>query len=194
MDNFVDPSSVKNHYNMTSSNHLFQAPEHNGAVSNIRDKVGNAYAATPYKLTSDGPSLFGETVRRDMVGHIHKSTPLNEVFFSEDNIVNIQKGIQEQVFRMSGNKYQVGPQDVQQVKIIMRSYYLMYSQNNSAMVAEELADLNSRVIGYASAKVYSEVDFHQFYITDLEDFAPPIANPMNSSVYGTRTGELKSFF
>jgi hypothetical protein len=95
---------------------------------------------------------------------------------------------------MSGNKYQVGPQDVQQVKIIMRSYYLMYSQNNSAMVAEELADLNSRVIGYASAKVYSEVDFHQFYITDLEDFAPPIANPMNSSVYGTRTGELKSFF
>ena len=58
----------------------------------------------------------------------------------------------------------------------------------------ELADLNSRVIGYAAAKVYSEVDFPQFYLKDLEDFAPPIANPMNVGVYGTRTGELKSFF
>ena len=191
---FVDPESVQSHYNMTSSNHLFQAPQHNGAVSNIRDKVGNAYAATAYRLTSNQESLFGETVRRDMVGHIHKSTPLNEVFFSEANIATIQKGIQEQVSRMSGNKYHVDIQDEQQVKIIMRSYYLMYSENNGAMVAQELADLNSRVIGYAAAKVYSEVDFHQFYISDLEDFAPPIANPMNSSVYGTRTGELKSFF
>ena len=191
---FVDPQSVKSHYNMTSSNHLFPAPQHNGPVSNIRDVEGNAYAAMPYKSTPQGQSLFGETVRRDMIGHIHKSTPLNEVFFSEANIEKIQKDIQEQVFRMSGNKYQIGPQDEQQLKIIMRSYYLMYSKNNGNAVAEELADLNSRVVGYSAAKVYSEVDFHQFYISDLEEFAPPIANPMNVGVRGTRTGELKSFF
>lgn len=191
---FVDPLSVKSHYNMTSSNHLFPAPQHNGHVSNIRDTAGNAYAAVPYKSTPQGQSLFGETVRRDMVGHIHKSTPLNEVFFSEANIEKIQKDIQEQVYRMSGNKYQIGPQDEQQLKIIMRSYYLMYSKNNGNAVPEELADLNSRVVGYSAAKVYSEVDFHQFYISDLEEFAPPIANPMNVAVHGTRTGELKSFF
>jgi hypothetical protein len=33
-----------------------------------------------------------------------------------------------------------------------------------------------------------------FYRKDIEDFAPAIANPSNVSVYGTRTGELKSFF
>ena len=32
------------------------------------------------------------------------------------------------------------------------------------------------------------------YRKDIEDFAPPIANPMNVHVYGTRYGELKSFF
>ena len=80
------------------------------------------------------------------------------------------------------------------VKINMRSYYLMFAENNPNNVAAELADLNSRVIGYASAKVYSEADFHIFYCNDIEDFAPPIANPMNPHVYGTRTGELKSFF
>jgi hypothetical protein len=196
MDNsaFVDPQSVKSRYNMTSSNHLFGAPQHNGPVSNIRDTAGNAYATVAYKSTPQGQSLFGETVRRDLVGHIHKSTPLNEVFFSEANIDKIQKDIQEQVYRMSGNKYRVDKQDEQQLKLIMRSYYLMYSKNNDNAVAEELADLNSRVTGYSAGKVYSEVDFHEFYIADLEDFAPPIANPMNVGVRGTRTGELKSFF
>jgi len=194
MDNPIEPESVKNHYNMTSSSHLYGAPKHGGRVPNILDKAGNGYASSAYRNTSDAPSLFGETIRRDMVGHIHQSTPLNEIFFSQGNIETIQKGIQEQVNRMSGNKYQIGPQDEQQVKIIMRSYYLMYSENNTAQIKEELDDLNGRVIGYASAKVYSEVDFHQFYLKDLEEFAAPIANPMNVGVYGTRTGELKSFF
>jgi hypothetical protein len=33
-----------------------------------------------------------------------------------------------------------------------------------------------------------------FYRKDLEEFAPAIANPVNTQVYGTRYGELKSFF
>jgi hypothetical protein len=194
MDKFVDPTSVEARYNMTSSNHLYPAPKHSGAVANILDKEGNAYASTAYKLTASNPPIFGETIRRDMVGHLHKSTPLNEVFFSQANIETIQKGIHDQVYQMSGNKYSIDKQDEQQIKIIMRSYYLMYSKSNNAQVADELADLNSRVIGYSAAKVYSEVDFHQFYLKDLQDFAPPIANPMNAGVRGTRTGELKSFF
>jgi len=94
---------------------------------------------------------------------------------------------------MSNGKYRVGRQSDVELRLIMRSYYLMYGKNGPN-VAEDLADLNARVVGYAAAKVYSEVDFHQFYIDDIQDFAPPIANPMNPHVYGTRTGELKSFF
>jgi len=71
---------------------------------------------------------------------------------------------------------------------------LMYAKNNAAQVAEELAELNGRVVGFSAAKIYSEADFHEFYLKDLQEFAPPIANPMNVGVYGTRTGELKSFF
>jgi hypothetical protein len=190
----IEEPNVQSHYNMTSSNHLYPAPEHGGRVPNILDKATNSYASAAYRNTTEGPSIFGETTRRDMVGHIHTSTALNELFFSKGNIETIQKGVQEQVYRMSGNKYHVGPQDEQQIKIVMRSYYLMYSENNASQIKEELDSLNSRVIGYAAAKVYSEVDFHQFYLKDLQDFAPPIANPMNPHVYGTRTGELKSFF
>jgi hypothetical protein len=191
---FVDPNSVKSHYNMTSSNHLFGSPQHGGRVPNIRDKEGNAKASVPYLSTPSCPSLFGDTMQRDLIGHLQKPTPLSMVFFSEANVDALQKSIQDQVYRMSGNKYHIDRQDDQQLKIIMRSYYLMYAKNNDANVSGELADLNGRVIGYSSAKVYSEVDFNQFYVADLEEFAPPIANPMNVGVYGTRTGELKSFF
>ena len=95
---------------------------------------------------------------------------------------------------MSGNRYRVDRQSDDEVKIIMRSYYLSFAENNPLTIAQDLESLNRRVIGYASAKVYSEVDFHMFYLKDLQDFAPPIANPMNVKVFGTRTGELKSFF
>jgi predicted glutamine amidotransferase len=182
---FVDPLSVENKYNMTSSNHLFPAPQHNGAVPNIRDKAGNAYASVAYKLTPQSDGIFGDSIRRDMVGHLHKSTILNEIFFSADNIAKIQQDIREQVLLMSSNKYHIDNQDEQQLKIIMRSYYLMYSENNDQKVSEELASLNKRVVGYAAAKVFSEVDFYEFYVKDIEEFAAPIANPMNVGVRGT---------
>jgi hypothetical protein len=190
----IEDPHVENRYNMTSTSQQYPAPVHNGAVSNINDPSLRDFAARPYKLYSDGPALFGQTNRWDMVGHIHKETPLNQVFFSQDNLDKLQADIQAQVLLMSGGKYHIDRQNDDDLKLIMRSYYLMFSQNNPSAVASELADLNSRVVGYAAAKVYSEVDFHMFYRSDLEDFAPPIANPMNPHVYGTRTGELKSFF
>jgi hypothetical protein len=189
---FVDPKSVESRYNMTSSKHLYPGTKMTGTVPNIRDNSG--YASEAYKLTPTGIHLFGETNRQDLVGHMHKATPLNEVFFSEANMDKLQKEIADQVRMMSGGTYTIGRQDDQQLKLIMRSYYLMYGQNNPANVAGELEDLNRRVIGYASGKIYSEVDFHQFYLKDLEQFPEPIANPTNVGVYGTRTGELKSFF
>jgi hypothetical protein len=191
---FVDPGSVQNRYNMTSSKHLYPGTKMTGPVPNILDREGKSYAAEAYKLTPTGIHLFGDTNRQDLVGHLHKATPLNEVFFSEANMDTLQKDIAEQVRMMSGGKYTIGRQDDQQLKFIMRSYYLMYGQNNPANVAGELEDLNRRVVGYAAGKIYSEVDFHQFYLKDLEQFPDPIANPTNVGVYGTRTGELKSFF
>lgn len=190
----IQEPNVQNRYNMTSSNHLFPAPQHNGRVPNILDSQGNAYASSAYRRTAEGASIFGTTTRQDMIGHLHKATPLNEVFFSDANINKIQDDIREQVHIMSGGKYSIDRQSDEQVKIIMRSYYLMHAQNNPLQVADELLALNKMVVGYAAAKIYSEVDFHKFYLNDLQEFAPPIANPTNVGVYGTRTGELKSFF
>lgn len=193
LEQIQDPR-VENRYNLTSTSAQYPAPKHGGRVPNINDPALQECSARPYKLYADGKPIDGFTNRFDMVGHIHKPTPLNEVFFSEDNIEKLQLEIKNQVLLMSGNKYVIDRQNDDDLKIIMRSYYLSFAKNNPLTVAEELEDLNRRVIGFCAGRVYSEVDFHMFYRKDLEEFAPPIANPMNSSVYGSRTGELKSFF
>jgi len=193
LEKIQDPH-VENRYNMTSTSKQYPPPANGGYCPNINDPATKDFAARPYSLYSPGPALFGDTHRQDLVGTQHKETPLNVVFFSQDNINHIQKAVRDQVYLMSGNKYNIDKQNEDDIKIIMRSYYLMYAKNNPKMISEELEDLNRRTIGYVSGKVYSEVEFYIFYRKDIESFAPPIANPTNVHVYGSRSNELKSFF
>lgn len=191
LESIQDPH-VENRYNMTSTSKQYPAPAHGGRIPNFNDPQPTAgMTFKPYK---DGPPIAGHDMRTDLVGRQYKATPLNMVFFSKSNLDLLQDKIAEHVWLMSNKKYRIDRQSDDDIQIIMRSYYLMFGENNDARVAEELEDLNRRVIGYVSAKVYSEVEFYQFYRKDIEEFAPPIAAPMNTQVYGTRTGELKSFF
>lgn len=190
--NFVKPEEVENRYNMTSTSKQFPAPQHSGRVPNINDpELQNYTTPSLYKNTTP---IFGNNMREELVGHLHKPTSLNETFFSTSNLDLLQSRIQEQVFQMSGSKHRIDRQNDDDLKLIMRSYYLMFGKNDPTRVSENLEDLNARVVGYASAKIFSELDFYLFYRKDIEDFAPPIANPMNVHVYGTRSGELKTFF
>jgi hypothetical protein len=185
---------VENRYNLTSTSQQYPAPQHGGRVPNINAPASIAFAARPHSLYKEGKPVFVDDAREDLIGHQHTKTPLNVVFFSQSNIDYIHNEIINQVSLMSGGKYNISRQGDDEVRIIMRSYYLMFARNDPYKVAQELDELNKRVIGYAAAKVYSEVDFHAFYMKDLEDFAPAIANPINPKHYGSEPGELKSFF
>ena len=179
---------------MTSTSKQYPGYHTSGPVSAIADPKFNESAARPYFQQDTRPPIFDPNPRQDLIGHIHQESSLNKVFFSESNIENLQTKIQDQVSAMSGGKFKIDKQNPDDLMIIMRSQYLMFGQNNESTVAEDLEGLNRRVVGYAAAKIYSEVDFYQFQIKDIETFAPPIANPTNVHVQGSRTGELKSFF
>jgi len=76
----------------------------------------------------------------------------------------------------------------------MRSYYLQYAQNNPAKLQEELDELNKRVVNFCANRIAVEVEAYRFYRKDIMDFPAPIALPIDTHIYGTRTGELKTFF
>jgi hypothetical protein len=116
---------------------------------------------------------------------------LNKVFFSQGNIDNLQSQIQSAVFSMVGAR--IDRQSDDDLMLIMRSYYLQYARNGPK-VAEELAELNNRVVNFASNRIAVEVEAYRYYRKDILDFPAPIEHPLDTHIYGTRTGELKSFF
>lgn len=190
----ISIQQVGNRYNATSTSQQYPAPQHGGRVPNINSASALEFSSRPHGMYAEGKPVFTDDAREDLIGHQHGKTPLNTVFFSQSNIAHVHSQIQDQVSLMSDGKYKIDKQGDDEVRIVMRSYYLMFARNDPNQVAQELDELNRRVIGYCAAKVFSEVDFHMFYMKDLEDFAPPIANPINTAVMGTRVGELKSFF
>ena len=171
---------------------IANAPKHTGRLPLSGDEERSTLP--PYTLTAQEPYVVPSRVAEKMQ-YRHESTPLNSVFFSEDNIENLQGAIASAVFQMSGTKrYVIGRQSDADLKTIMRSYYLQYAQNDPSRVAEELELLNNRVIGYSANNILVEIESYKYYLKDIMDFPAPIERPVMTNIYGTRTGELKSFF
>jgi hypothetical protein len=180
--------SIEQHFNITSR--VFPEPPSAGLVPDIRKH--DPYIQKIYANQPQTPHIFGDSLRKELVGKMHKSTSLNEAFFSQENVEYLHSEIQNQVLAMSGKR--ISRQSDTQLFLIMRSYYLTYANNNASLVQQELDDLNARVIGFAATRIYSEVDFHEYYLDDLQNGIMPIANPTNVKVYGTHRDEFKSFF
>lgn len=168
------------------------APKHTGRLPLSGDEEKSTLPA--YTLTAQEPYVVPTRVAEQMQ-YRHESTPLNTIYFSEANIENLQGSIASSVLMMSGAKrYVIGPQNEADLKTVMRSYYLQYAQNDPARVSEELELLNNRVIGWCANNILVEIEAYKYYRKDIEDFPAPIERPVMTNIYGTRTGELKSFF
>jgi hypothetical protein len=179
-------ASLSDFYTKTA---IPNAPKHTGRLplSGVEEKM----SVPPAVLYAPEPYMVPDAVS-EQIQYRHNNTPLNTVFFSQSNIDKLQADIQTAVLGMVNAS--IDRQSDSDLLLIMRSYYLQYAQNNPSRVAEELEELNQRVVHFASNRIAVEVEAYRYYRKDIMDFPAPIANPMDVKIYGTRTGELKSFF
>lgn len=165
------------------------APKHTGRLplSGAEEYKGvpkaELYAPEPYLV----PNNVAEQIQ-----YRHADTPLNRLFFSQGNIDKLQADIQTAVLQMVNAK--IDRQSDSDLMLVMRSYYLQYAQNNPSKLQEELDELNKRVVNFCSNRIAVEVEAYRYYRKDIMDFPAPIALPIDTHIYGTRTGELKTFF
>ena len=120
-------------------------------------------------------------------------TPLSNLFFSKENIDNIQNGLRAGVFKRSNGQYTIGVQDCDVLKIVMRSTFLQYSANQKTNIKEQVEQLNQMVLNYCIQQVYSEAQGYIKYIYDASTLVVPIAHP----VMGDNTDrqlEFKTWF
>jgi hypothetical protein len=185
-DSFPWATSLSDFYTQTA---IPNAPKHTGRLP-LSDQE-TRLSVPPAVLFAPEPSMASSMVKEN-IQYRHTNTSLNTQFFSPENVNVIQEQIRATVARMVNA--QIDRQSDSDLMMVMRSYYLTYAKNIPGNEAQELAELNERVVAFSSNRIAVEVEAYRYYRKDILDFPDPIARPIDTQIYGTRTGELKSFF
>ena len=108
-------------------------------------------------------------------------TMLSKAYFSQNNIQVLQNGIRDGVYRMSNGQYEIGQQDCDTLKIIMRSIFLQYSANKPTNIYEQVNELNKMVLDYCIPQVFGEAQGYRQYLKDASTMYTPIPPPVLST-------------
>jgi Family of unknown function (DUF5761) len=124
----------------------------------------------------------------DMLRGNWEQNTLSQTFFSPKNIRILQNSIRKEVFDRSGEKkYVIDDQSVDELKMIMRGIYYQYARNLDTNIAEQVKDLNDKVVDWSAPHILSAVDHYHYYINDISHMPVPMQQPQNISRAGTRS-------
>ena len=146
----------------------------NGRI-NIKDDIYEPKTAV-FTHADSIPTKEYTSYRDAMTGNWYNTT-LSNAFFSKENIAILQNEIRAGVHRLSNGQYIIGPQDSDELKIIMRAMFLQYSKNLPNGVREQIKTLNEYVIQYSSKQVYNGIISYVKYKDDVSMIHCPIALP-----------------
>ena len=117
---------------------------------------------------------------------------LSKTFFSAGNILIIQHGIMAGVYKKSNNQFQIGYQNQDTLKIIMRSIFLQHSKNLSTNITQQVEHLNKLVLDYCIPQICSEANGYIKFKQDVSMLPIPLSRGV--STYSSNSLELKKFF
>jgi hypothetical protein len=139
-------------------------PESPDAVFKMQERLAVKNKATEYRNALSG---------------IFEDNLLSKVFFSAENVQILQNGIRAGVYEMSEKKFVIAPQNVDTLKIVMRSIYLQYSEHREYYVTGEIERLNNLVLNYCVPTVFSEAVGYQKYRLDQSTLVVPLELPQH---------------
>ena len=84
------------------------------------------------------------------------------------------------MYKKSNGQYNIGNQNCDELKIIMRSIFLQYSKNLRGNIPEQIQALNTLVLNYTIKQVYGEAQGYMQYKYDVSTLVNPIQHPVMS--------------
>lgn len=167
-------ASTLNYNNYAESQPILskEAASTNGRI-NLKEAPCEEWFAMQEKIAVKNTA---SEYREALTGNL-ESNPLSEVFFSSGNIRIIQNGIRAGVYKLSNSTIVVPPQNVDNLKIIMRSVYMQYAEHKPKDITAQVERLNKVVLNYAVKDVYSAAISYQKYIEDQSSLATPLEHP-----------------
>jgi hypothetical protein len=126
-------------------------------------------------------------------GNDWEENVLSRVFFSAENMQIIQNGLRAGVYNMSNREIVIPPQNVDQLRIIMRSIYFQFAEHRLENVKGEVERLNKLVLDEVVPKVYGEAVGYLKYMQDQSSLVVPMELPLRHD-RNYKQLELKPWF
>jgi hypothetical protein len=133
------------------------------------------------------------TEYRESLDGVWETNVLSQVYFSADNIQILQNGLRAGVYKKSDNRFIIAPQNIDILKIIMRSIYLQYAEHRMEDITGQVQRLNQLVLDYAIPTVYNEAVGYVRYCQDQSSLVVPLEVPRHHD-RNYKQLELKPFF
>lgn len=131
---------------------------------NMAEKIAIRNKATEYRGALTG---------------LQEDSLLSSAYFSEENIQILQNGLRAGVYEVSNKEIVIPPQNIDNLKIIMRSIYLQYANHTKDVkdITEEIQKLNKYVLEYCVKSVFNEAQGYMNYCKDQSTLVMPMDRP-----------------
>ena len=159
----------------------------NGRVNILGPNV-----TTKFSMMDKIPVNTNTNYLNSLTGNFERSK-LSNLFFSKQNIQNIQSLLIKGVYEKSNSQIIIDKQPEDNIVIVMRSMYLQYSKNLDTNLNIQVNELNNYVLDFCIPKVYSEAVAYLKYKQDASTMHMPMSAPIYSSKTN-KTLEQKPFF
>jgi hypothetical protein len=165
----LNHSSLENTYNT-----ILNTAKYNGRVDIVTEPPPEIRFQMQEKIAIQNKAI----PYREALNGTWENSTLSNLFFSQDNMQILQNGIRAGVYKMSGSqKIVVPPQNVDALKIIMRSTYLQYAEHYPNEITQQIQRLNDIVLDYSVKFVYGEAVAYLKYMQDQSSLVMPFDHP-----------------
>ena len=128
---------------------------------------------------------------REALNGVYEESELSNLYFSKENIQIVQNGIRAGIYEKTNKEHIIPPQNIDNIKIIMRNIYIQYAENQNN-ITSEIERLNQLVLGYIIPQVHGSLVSYFKYIKDQSTLVIPLELP-NQSDRDYKQLELKQF-
>ena len=159
-----------------SSKHILDMERYNGRVNLMDIPDSN----TRFQMFEKIAIKNKATEYRNPVTGILEDNMLEKVYFSSGNIQILQNGLRAGVYYMSKDKKIIlPPQNIDNLKIIMRSMYLQYAEHLQDNITGQVERLNKIVWDFVVPTVYNEAVGYLKYMQDQSSLVMPMDRPLH---------------
>lgn len=130
---------------------------------------------------------------RDAMNGNWYDTALSRAYFSAENQRIVQNGIRAGVYQLSKGQFVIGPQECDDLQIIMRGVFLQNAKNQPTDIPGQIAKLNGIVLDYAIPQVYNDAVSYMKYKRDASTMWTPMSTPVQAD-YVNKSLEMPKWF